>query len=119
MDIKKTMLIYQYAERIKSALIIAFKLMERLATLSGAELQGAEKLMASYLEALAAEIRIAQNVEKSEYFLRAEEKTAESVEKLTLFGHEETVRCLREALTAITTSCQKAMEALERQNLLS
>ncbi|MFQ6108759.1 MAG: hypothetical protein ACE5L7_04315 [Candidatus Aminicenantales bacterium] len=101
MDIKKTMLIYQYAERIKSALIIAFK------------------LMASYLEALAAEIRIAQNVEKSEYFLRAEEKTAESVEKLTLFGHEETVRCLREALTAITTSCQKAMEALERQNLLS
>ncbi|MFQ6037999.1 MAG: hypothetical protein ACE5LV_05205 [Candidatus Aminicenantales bacterium] len=118
MDIRKTVLVYQYSERIKSELIIALKLMTRLASISGTELQGAEKLMASYLESVVAEIRMARNIEESEPVLKAEKKTSEAREKLVFFTHEEATQRLREALVAITTSCQRAMEALEKKNIL-
>lgn len=118
MDTRKTILIYQYSERIKSGLIIAFKLLARMSSLQGEELQGAEKLMASYLEALVAEIRIAQNVERSEYYMKAERKIVEAMGRMHLPGFQEINRYLSEAMSSITTSCQIAMEALEKKNLL-
>jgi hypothetical protein len=42
MDTKKTILIYQHAERIKSELIIASRLMAILDSLKGEERKGAE-----------------------------------------------------------------------------
>ena len=115
---RKTILIYQYSERIKSGLIIAFKLLAKMSFLQGEELRGAEKLMASYLEALVAEIRIAQNVERSKYFLKAESKIVEAIGRMHLHGFKEINKYLSEAISSITTSCQIAMEALEKKNLL-
>lgn len=118
MDIRKTILLYQYSERIKSGLIIAFKLLAKTATLSGEERLGAEKLMASFLDALLTEIRIAQNVGKSAHFRKAEEKIMKAIGKIQLYDYAEIRGYLSEALSSITTSCQEAMDALEEGNLL-
>jgi len=118
METRKTILIYQYSEKIKSELIVAFKLLEKMATLVGEEFRGAEKLMESFLETLIGEVRIAQNVEKSAQLLEAEKKIMEAIGKVRLFEYPEVNRCLREALSAVTTSCQLAMEELEGKNLL-
>lgn len=118
MDIRKTILIYQYSERIKSGLIIAFRLLAKIGTLSGEERLGAEKLMASFLDALLAEIRIAQNVRESAHFRKAEEKIMEAVGKIQFYDYAEIRRCLSEALSSITTSCQETMDALEERELL-
>lgn len=118
MDTRKTILIYQYSERIKSGLIIAFNLLAKMSSLQGKELFGAEKLMVSYLEALLAEIRIAQNVEKSEHFLKAERKVMEAMGRLQLHEYKNINRDLSQAMSSITTSCQISMDALEEKNLL-
>ncbi len=65
METRRPILIFQYSERIKSELIIAFELLAKMVTLEGDELSGAKKLMIRFLEALMGEIRIVQNIEKS------------------------------------------------------
>ena len=45
MDTRKAVLIYQVSERIKSELIIASALFERMVTLEGEERVGGEKMM--------------------------------------------------------------------------
>jgi hypothetical protein len=94
MDTKKAILVYQYSERIKSELIIASGLVSTMETLDGKELNGAEKLMKSFLEALV----IIDNIELHEY--------------------TEINRCISAALSLITTSCQRAMEVLIKEHLI-
>ncbi len=118
MDRRKTILVYQYSERIKSELIIASELLAKMLTLRGEERIGAEKMMRSYFEALAREIRIAQNVEKSVNFVGAEKRVVEAAGKLNLLEYSEIGRCISEALSLITTSCQAAMEVLEKERLI-
>jgi negative regulator of replication initiation len=118
MDTRKTILIYQYAERIKSELIIASDLLAKMLTLGSEERTGAEKMMHSYLEALTREIKIAQNIEKSVNFVGAEKKVVEATGRLRLSEYSEMNRCISEALSLITTSCQAAMEALEQEQLI-
>ena len=118
MDTKKAILVYQYSERIKSELIIASGLVSTMETLDGKELKGAEKLMKSFLEALIGEIRIAQHVEKSMSFIGAEKKIMEAINKMKLLEHTEINRCISDALSLITTSCQSAMEVLISEHLI-
>jgi hypothetical protein len=118
MDTRKTILVYQYAERIKSELIIASSLLAKMLTLRDEERQGAEKMMHAYLEALTHEIKIAQNIEKSVNFVGAEKKVMEALGRLRLSESSEMNRCISEALSFITTSCQAAMEALEQEQLI-
>jgi hypothetical protein len=56
MNTRKAILIYVYAERIKSELIIASNLLAKMDHIEGNERLGAEKMMISLLEALAGEI---------------------------------------------------------------
>ena len=55
-DTRKAIICFQYVERIKSELIIAVKLLEKLDELESDELAGAEKMMLSFLDALAGEL---------------------------------------------------------------
>lgn len=118
METRKSILVFQYSERIKSELIIASELLAKLLTLKGDELAGAEKLMRTYLEAIVGEIRIAQNMEKSVNFLGAEKKVMEAIGRLRLSEHSDVSRSISEALSFITTSSQGAMEALEEKGLI-
>ncbi|MFC1830230.1 hypothetical protein ACFL0O_11545 [Thermodesulfobacteriota bacterium] len=118
MDTKTAIHTYQYAERIKSELIIASSLLALLDTLEGDERIGAEKLMKTFLEALRGEIKIAQNIEKSMNFIGAEKKVSEALEMLRLGKPADINRCISNALSLITTSCQRAMENLINNNLI-
>ena len=118
MDTRKAVLIYQVSERIKSELIIASALFERMVTLEGEERVGGEKMMVSFLQALIGEIRIAQGVEKSMNFIGAEKKMTEATEMIERGEYSEIHPCISKALSLITTSCHRAMTVLLERGLL-
>ena len=89
-----------------------------MVTLEGKELYGAEILMTSFLESLVGEVRLAQHVEKSMNFIGAEKKIVEAIGKMKLLEYSEINRCISEALSLITTSCQGAMEVLINEHLI-
>ena len=112
MNTRKAILTYMYAERIKSELIIASSLLAAMNGLEDNERLGAEKMMGSFLEALAGEIRIAQHVERSMNFIGAERKIMEAVGKVKLHEISEINQCISEALSLITTCSAGAMKVL-------
>ena len=118
MDTKKAILVYQCSERIKSELIIASGLMATMAELEGDELVGARKVMTSYLEALLGEIRMAQNIERSVNFVGAEKKVTEVIGLIKLLEHSKINKCISEALSLITTSCQGSVAVLMDRQLM-
>jgi hypothetical protein len=117
-ELKRAVVCFQHAERIKSELIIASKLLDRISTLSGDELTGASKLYSYFLEALEGEINIARNVVGLEDFEKAGKKLGEAADKAYYFQYEEAMSLLSEAMSSITTSGQKAAEVLKEKGLL-
>jgi len=107
-----------YAERIKSELIIASGLLATLDGLEGNVRLGAEKMMASFLEALAGEIRIAQHVERSMNFIGAERKIMEAMGKIKRSERSEINLCISEALSLVTTCSSGAMKVLMSRQLI-
>ena len=118
METRTAILIFQFAERIKSELIIASVLLEKMITLEGKERDGGEKMMTSFLEALIGEIRIAQGVEKSTNFLGAERKMMQAVEMIKRREYSGINPCISKALSLITTSCHQAMNVLMDRHLI-
>lgn len=118
METRQAIMIYQFSERFKSELIIAFKMLEKMAALGGEDWKGAEKLMEAYLDALLGEVRISQGVIGSSHFAEAERKIVEAIGHLKLFERPELYGCLREAISSVTTSAQQAMDYLESKKLL-
>jgi len=118
MNTRKAILTYMYAERIKSELIIASGLMATMEGLEGHERIGAEKMMASFFEALAGEMRIAQHVEKSMNFIGAERKILEAMGKIKLQERSEINPCISEALSLVTTCSSGAMKVLMSRQLI-
>ena len=109
---------YQLAERIKSGLIIGFKVISAAEGLEGDELKGAKKAILAYLDALSAETGIALNATRLEEFSQVNEKIAEirkSVEE-GLFNVASAK--LGEALSRATTACDKKMRALSECGLI-
>jgi len=117
-ELKKAVVCFQHVERIKSELIIASKLLDRISTLSGDELTGASKLYSYFLEALEGEINIARNIVGLEDFEKAGKKLGEAADKAHYFQYEEAMSLLSEAMSSITTSGQKAAEVLKEKGLL-
>mgnify|MGYP001139472544 CR=1 FL=1 len=105
-------------ERIKSELIIAARLIERIAELKGEELNGANKMLALYLDALDGEINIALNVSGRRDFEAAGEKVKAAAEKTRSLQHEEAIRSVSEAISSVATSGQWAMQTLKKNGFL-
>ena len=109
---------YQLAERIKSGLIIGFKVISAAEGLEGDELKGAKRVILAYLDALSAETDIALNATRLVEFSQVSEKIAEirkSVEE-GLFNVANAK--LGEALSRATTACDKKMRALSECGLI-
>ena len=104
---------FQYAERIKSELIIATKLLEQLETLRDSELDGAKKLMLSFLDALEGEVKIAESVSGQKNFEQVAAKVWEATERTRVNEYEVAFRCISEAISATTTSGQSALKLLK------
>lgn len=117
-EVKRALVCFQHAERIKSELIIAAKLLEKINALSGEKLSGASKLYSYFLEALEGEINIAHNVLRLQDFEKAGSKVAAAADKAHYFQYEEAMNLLSEAMSSITTSGQKAAEVLKKKGLL-
>lgn len=118
MNTRKAILLYMYAERIKSELIIASNLLATMEALEGNERLGAEKMMVSFLEALTGEIRIGQHIERTMNFIGAERKILEAIGKIGLHERSEVNQCISEALSLITTCSAGAMKVLMNRQLI-
>jgi hypothetical protein len=118
MEVKDLILEFQYSEKIKSQLIVGSNLLAQLEALRGEERIGAEKTVKAYLQSLMTEIRIAQKTVKSMNYHGAEKNVTESLGRLEMNDLVNSNRCLSQALTYITTSCQAAMTGLQEKNLL-
>jgi len=104
-------------ERIKSELIIAAKLLDRLGELNGDELTGAAKMYSFFLEALEGEINIAYNVLGRKDFETAGAKVREAADKAHFNQYEEAVKLISEAISHVASSGQWAMQKLKNHSL--
>jgi len=118
LDTRKAIICFQYVERIKSELIIAVKLLEKLSELKGDELAGAERMMLSFLDALAREITIAHGVLGMQNFEEARKKILDTTGKILSQDYVGSMNNISKAISSITTSGSRAMQVLKEKNLL-
>jgi hypothetical protein len=119
MDTRNAILDFQYAEKIKSGLIIGISLLELVATLKDeAESAGGRKVLIWYLEALLRELRIAQNVIGLDHYVELERKLMEIIGRIQLSLFDDVLRSFSEAISLATTSCQNSMNFLMENKLV-
>ncbi|MGB9684078.1 MAG: hypothetical protein ACPL1Z_04005, partial [Candidatus Bathyarchaeales archaeon] len=82
-EVKKAVIVFNYAEKIKTSLIVASNLLEFLGGMRDAsEAAGAEKLLVAYFNALILETNIAANASQMERFRDVASKLEEAVEQI-------------------------------------
>ena len=118
MEAKESLISYMYGEKIKSCLIIATKLLDRVAVLSGEKILGAQEILKAYLEFLLLEIRIAINSAKSEPLKETEIKVQEAIGELQVGEYNKVINSLSQAISKTTTCCQRAMIKLKDEGLI-
>jgi hypothetical protein len=109
---------YQFAERIKSELIIGSKLLMVMETLKGEELEGAKKLIMFFFDALSAETRIASNVTSVAEFGLLEEKMTLIKRKIDEGSYQEANENIGRATSHATTACERMMRVLMENGLM-
>ena len=117
-EVGRAIVAFQYVERIKSELIIAAKLLDRLGELSGDELVGASKIYSFFLEALEGEINIAYNVTGMKNFEAASARVREAADKAHFNQYDEAVKLISEAISHVASSGQRAMQVLKEKGFL-
>lgn len=99
-------------------MIITTKLFQKLDELKADEFAGAEKLMLSFLDALATEINTAYNVLGLQDFEDARKKILEATERIRSREYLEATNSVSRAISLVTTSGQRAMHVLKERDLL-
>jgi hypothetical protein len=117
-DIGKAIICFQYAERIKSELILAAKMLERIGKLKDNELVGASKLFSFFLDGLQGEVNIAHNVLHMDEFERTGGKVREVADMAHNSQFEEALHKISEAISSVASSGQWALQVLKNSNLL-
>ena len=117
-EIQSAILCYQYAERIKSELIIATKLLEALTGLKDDELFGAEKLMSRFLDALLSEMETAYDVTRLRCFRDASLKVMETSGRINLHEYSKANNCLSESTSFVNSCAQQAFQLLKGKGYL-
>ena len=118
MNTREAILDLQYAEKMKSGLIIGTGLLDQLASLNGEELSGGKKTLIWYLEGLLREIRIAENVLGRGHYGDLERKVMEVIGRVQMSQFEDALRSFSEAISSATTSCQTSMSFLVEKRLI-
>ena len=109
---------FQYAEKMKSGLMIGTVLLEELTSLKEEELTGGKKVLISYLEGLRGEIRIAENVLGSGHYSDLDGKVMEVIGRIQMLQFSEAQRSFSEAISLATTFCQSSMTFLMEKELI-
>jgi hypothetical protein len=119
METREAILDFQYAEKMKSGLIIGTNLLDQMASLKKEEeLSGGKKVLVWYLEGLLREIRIAENVLGADRYADLERKVMEVIGRIHMSQFQEAQGAFSEAISLATTSCQTAMNFLVEKNLV-
>lgn len=110
---------YQFAERIKSALIIGSKMLLVLEALKDSELEGAKKVILAFFDALYTEAALARNATGMQEFKQVGEKV-QLVKKRIEDGdiRDEAHAILGSAVTHATTACANTMSVLMGKGLI-
>jgi hypothetical protein len=118
-DVKKAVAVFNYAEKIKTNLIIASSLLEILSELkSEAEVAGAERLLTAYFNALILEINIAANASQTEGFREIASTLQKAVEHVKQHNPIVAQRLVSEAISMATTHGNRAAQTLKEENLI-
>jgi len=118
MNTREAILDLQYAEKMKSGLIIGTGLLDQLVSLKGEELSGGKKTLIWYLEGLLREIRIAENVLGKGHYGNLERKMMEVIGRVQMSQFQDALRSFSEAISSATTSCQTSMSFLVEKRLI-
>jgi hypothetical protein len=118
MNTREAILDLQYAEKMKSGLIIGSGLMDQLVSMKDQELAGGKKVLVWYLEGLLREIRIAENVLGRGHYSDLERKVMEVIGRVQMSQFQDVQRSFSEAISLATTSCQISMSFLIEKRLI-
>jgi hypothetical protein len=117
-DIRKVVVAFHYAEKIKSNLIIATNLLGALSGMNDSEIVGAEKLLTVYFDSLTTEVNIAANASGVQKFEDVRRKLEEAVRLLKEHNYSEPVKSVAEAMSITTTAANEAAETLSKKGLI-
>ncbi|MEM2336434.1 MAG: hypothetical protein QXR79_02750 [Candidatus Bathyarchaeia archaeon] len=118
-DVKKAVTVFNYAEKIKTNLIMASSLLEFLGGIKEeTETAGAEKLLVAYLNALIVEINIAANASQVEGFRDIASKLQKAAEHVRQRNYAVVQRFISEAISMATTHGSWAAQTLKEKNLI-
>jgi len=117
-EIKKALLAFHYAEKIKTNLILTANLLEFLNSLQDEEIAGAEKLLIAYLNALIKEINIAANASGVQGFQDVNLKLEEAIEQTKQHNYANAEKLVSEAITITTTHGTQAAQTLKEKDLI-
>ena len=117
-EIKKAIVVFHYAEKIKSNLILTFSLLDVLDGMRDEEISGAEKLLVAYFNALIREVNIAANVSGVHGFEDVSAKLGEAVERAKQHDYANVMKLVSEAISITTTNGNKAAETLKEKDLI-
>jgi len=117
-EIKKAIVVFHYAEKIKSNLILTFSLLDVLDGMRDEEISGAEKLLVAYFNALIREVNIAANASEVQGFQDVNAKLDEAVEQTRQHNYANAMKLVSEAISITTTNGNKAAETLKEKDLI-
>jgi hypothetical protein len=117
LNIKKAIVTFHYAEKIKSNLIIAVSLLRVLDGMKDEEMVGAEKLLVAYFDALIQEVNIAANASGVHEFQDVNVKLAEATRQTRQHDYANVMKLLSEATSITTTSGISSCRSFERERL--
>jgi hypothetical protein len=117
-EIKKAIVVFYYAEKTKSNLILTFSLLDVLDGMRDEEISGAEKLLVAYFNALIQEINVAVNVSGVQGFKDVSAKLDEAVEQTRQHDYANVMKLVSEAISITTTNGNKAAETLKEKDLI-
>lgn len=118
LNIKKAIVTFHYAEKIKSNLIIAVSLLRVLDGMKDEETVGAEKLLVAYFDALIQEVNIAANASGVHEFQDVNVKLEEATKQMQQHNYANVMKLVSEATSITTTNGIQAAEALKEKDLI-
>jgi len=117
-EVKKAVVVFHYAEKIKSNLILTASLLDCLNTMEENEISGAEKLLVAYFNALVREVNIAANVSGVQGFQNVNVKLEEAIQQTKQHNYASAVKLVSEAISIATTNGNNAAKALKEKGLI-
>lgn len=118
MDLKAAIRNYQFAERAKSELIVCSQLAISLAGFPANERAGGKRMLILLLEAVRSELEFAWRGTENQEFRKAINLLSESISTVESENFGAASLKLGEAITAVTTAAQAAVQVLGEHGLV-